>query len=482
MLTKRSGVTPGPEPKSGRLGRVTAIQKSLRRLGIFSLVCAWLLAAVFVSAPLTLSVSSGGSAAGKPQTAAAKTSAPRPDLPHISLAKLPMRFERNDGQTDARVKFLSRGEGYTLFITPTEAVLTLRQPSKEPSLLSSFRRADKIKRNDKLKGTMPVKAESEVIRVKLAGVNPNAQIEGVDRLRGKSNYFIGSDPKKWHTDVPNYSKVGLKSVYPGIDLIYHGSEQGHLEYDFRLAPGADPDAIRLGFKGPDKLVLDEQGALIVSVGEDNIVEHAPEIYQEIDGKRVAVAGGWKLYGAHEAGFDVARYDRSKPIVIDPLLLLYSTYLGGGDNDVGFGIAVDSSGNAYITGVTYSSNFPTLNAYESKLAGSYNAFVAKLDPSPSGPDSLLYSTYLGGNGGDGGDLGVNGDSGQAIAVDSSGIAYVTGGTASITNASCTASGVPETCCTGAGTGTCIGFPITAGAYQSTNNGAANGAANVFVTKL
>ncbi|MFZ2062562.1 MAG: SBBP repeat-containing protein [Candidatus Binatus sp.] len=362
---------------------------------------------------------------------------------------IPMRFERNDGQTDARVKFLSRGEGYTLFITPEEAVLALREPSKDSRPPSSLREADKTARNDHLKNTVPVKAESDVLRIGLVDVNPHAQIEGVERLPCKSNYFIGNEPKKWHTDVPNYSRVQLKSVYPGIDLLYHGSEQGHLEYDFQLAPGADPEAIRLSFKGPDKLVLDQRGALIVSVGKNNIVEHVPEIYQEIGGQRIAVVGGWKLYGAHEAGFRVAAYDRSKPIVIDPLMLLYSTYLGGnaehGYGDYAQNIAVDSEGNAYVTGYTGSSNFPaTSGAYQTTLAGDYHAFVAKLDPAASGAASLLYSTYLGGN---------LYEEGFDIAVDSSKNAYVAGFTAS------------------------SNFP-TLNAYQST----LAGTHNAFVAKL
>jgi hypothetical protein len=408
-------------------------------------------------------------------SAAAKAAVPAAHNhpPRINFAQLPMRFERNDGQTDPQVKFLSRGQGYTLFITPGEAVLAMRQPVKEPRP-GLFPRPDRQARaNDKKKADA---AKSAIVRIVLKGAASAPQIEGVDRLATGSNYFIGNDPKKWHTDVPNYAKVELKNVYPGIDLIYHGSEQGRLEYDFRLAPEADPDAIRLGFKGMKKLALDQRGDLVVSVGKSQIVEHAPDIYQEIGGNKQTVKGRWVLRGAHEAGFELASYDRTKPIVIDPVLL-YSTYLGGSGGDQGNAIAVDSSGNAYVTGAAGPTDFPTLNAYQSTANGGA-AFVAKLNPSASGAASLLYSTYLGGNGG---------DTGYGIAVDSSGNAYVTGTTGSFGNSSCTASGEPGVCCTGAGTGTCTAFP-TLNAYQSTNNaataanGGGGGVANAFVAKL
>ena len=329
-----------------------------------------------------------------------------------------------------------------------------------------------------------------MVRIALKGAARAPQIGGLERMAGKSNYFIGNDPKQWHTDVPNYAKVELKEVYPGIDLIYHGSEQVRLEYDFRLAPGADPKAIRLSFKGMKKLAIDKRGDLVVSVGKSQLVEHAPAIYQETaGGKKQTVAGGWVLRGAHEAGFKVASYDRSKPIVIDPVLV-YSTYLGGSGSgggcsegyvsgvpcsSSGNGIAVDSSGNAYVTGQTYSANFPTLNAFQSTnnaaANGQSNVFVAKLDPSASGAASLLYSTYLGGAGYGS----YYGDSGSGIAVDSSGNAYVTGYTSS-TNGYCTGSGTPDACCTGSGSGMC-GFP-TLNAFQST----LNGVSSAFVTEL
>jgi len=161
---------------------------------------------------------------------------------HIKIAdiygKVPLSFERNDGQTDAQVKFLARGNGYTLFLTPSENVLALRTH----------------------------KGAADVLRIKMVGSNPAPRIEGADQLAGRSNYFIGNDPKKWRTNVANYAEVELKNVYSGIDLIYHGSAQGKLEYDFRLAPGADPNAIRLSFE-LDADASEEQLATLLRLTE-----------------------------------------------------------------------------------------------------------------------------------------------------------------------------------------------------------------------
>src|SRR5208283_2543515 len=334
--------------------------------------------------------------------------------PRISLSKLPLSFEPNLGQSDPHVQFLSHGQGYTLFLTAGDAVLSMRGSAQpvaggshnriaEPSFTFSNRRktaSNGLRAKPQPRYLLPSGGErgalgkagrSSVVRIALKRAARAPQIEGVDRMAGRSNYFIGNDPKKWHTDVPNYAKVELKNVYPGIDLIYHGSAQAQLEYDFRLAPGADPNAIRLGFSGAGKLALNERGDLIVSVGESKLVEHAPAIYQDSGSARRTVAGGWKLRGAHEASFQVAGYDRSKPIVIDPVLL-YSTYLGGsgfsaGVGDQGYGIAVDPLGFAYVTGATSSTDFPTLNAFHNSCpscsSGGVAAFVTKFNPSASG---------------------------------------------------------------------------------------------------
>jgi acetyltransferase-like isoleucine patch superfamily enzyme len=349
--------------------------------------------------------------------------------------KLPLSFEANQGQTDSRVKFVSRGQGYALFLTSTEAVLALSKGNKEAD-----RRADDPAA--KRPPTASAPTEHAMVRIKLSGAGGQAQISGADKLPGTANYFIGKNPKQWHTGVPTYARVKYAGVYPGVDLVYYGN-QGQLEYDFVVAPGADPKPIALSFAGARRLHLDKGGNLVIEVGGTQIVEHAPVIYQEIDGVRRPVAGGYKLKDRHTVGFELASYERDRPLVIDPVLT-YSTYLGGSREDYGHRIAVDSSGNAYVTGYTSSTDFPTTaGAFRTAFGGYYDAFVAKLDATGT---ALSYSTYLGGS---------SSDFGYAIAVDASNNAYVTGYTYS------------------------TDFPITAGAFQTSRNGSSYDA---FVAKL
>jgi hypothetical protein len=166
---------------------------------------------------------------------------------------------------------------------------------------------------------------------------------GQDELPGKSNYFIGNDPKKWHTNVPQFTKIRYESVYPGVDLVYYG-HQRELEYDFVLQSGADPQAIRLGIEGARRLRL-ERGDLVLTTADGDVYLPSPHIYQEVHGTRSEVRGGYVILGKGEVGFKVAMFDRSKALVIDPVLS-YATFLGGSLDDDGNGIAVDSAGNAY----------------------------------------------------------------------------------------------------------------------------------------
>ena len=330
-----------------------------------------------------------------------------------SYGKLPLSFEPNQGQTDKRVKFLSHGHGYSLFLTPTEAVLALRKSAPDAAArgLRGGLRHVGLRTSRKRAGQSKV----AVLRVSLEGANRDPQISGLDQLPGKANYFVGRDSREWRTNVPTYAGVRYRGVYPGVDLIYRSSEQRRLEYDFVVSPGADPKAIGLGFAGQEGLKLDPHGDLIVHTAGGDVVERAPVVYQQIDGRRWTLDAKFVLTGKHRVGFRVAAYDRSQPLVIDPALV-YSTYLGGSGEDFGYGIAIDGSGNAYVTGQTQSTNFPTTaGAFQTTLggAGATNAFIAKLNADGS---ALVYSTYLGGN---------YFDEGSAIAVDGSGNAYVTG---------------------------------------------------------
>jgi hypothetical protein len=359
-----------------------------------------------------------------------------------------MSFEGNQGQTDPSVKFLARGDGYTLFLTSTEAVFRL----KREDLHEQQRHPEPLQSS----------AIDAVVRMKLVSANSEAQISGFDMQPGKNNYFVGNDPRRWRRNVPSFSQVRYQDAYPGIDLVYYGNQQ-QLEYDFVVAPGADPGTITLDVGFDHKtgrrhnaapLRIARDGDLVISGEDGELSFHRPVVYQE-DGsphhlggtphlisESNALQGHWILKGPTLAGFEVLAYDRSKPLIIDPALA-YSTYLGGHGADVGQAVAVDSSGDAYVTGNTRSVNFPTVNPVQGVQAGQGDAFVAKLDPTGS---TLLYSTYLGGSAF---------DSGFGVAVDSSGNAYVSGDTAS------------------------SDFPVTAGAFQTTWAG---GSSDVFLTKL
>jgi hypothetical protein len=309
--------------------------------------------------------------------------------PYNVSQSIPLSFETNQGQADPAVKFISRGGGYSLFLTSTEAVLALRSS-----------------------GDRGIESD-DVLRMKIVGANPHRepQITGQAELPGKVNYFLGNDPRKWRTNVSTYAKVKYEGVYPGVDLIYYGTQR-QLEYDFVLEPGADPNQIHLGFDGAREIRIDEAGDLVLSTKGGEVRQQKPVVYQEVDGSRKEIAGSYVVKGNREVGFTIGSYDMSRPLVIDPVLI-YSTYFGGNNVETAHGIAVDAAGNAYVTGFTNSTDFPTASPLQLNFRGTNDAFVAKLNATGT---AWIYTTYLGGSGN---------DHGLDIAVDAEGNAYVTG---------------------------------------------------------
>src|SRR2546430_616141 len=297
---------------------------------------------------------------------------------HEAYGKLPLSFEANRGQTDPQVKFLSRGPHHTLFLTSDEAVMVFTKP--ELSAKNTPAEVKPAKRE---------RATQAVLRIRFVGANPKTRVQGQEELPGKANYFIGNAPTKWRTKVPTYAKVRYDDLYPGVDLIYYGDHR-QLEYDVVVRPGGDPNRIVLGVQGADRLEVDAQGDLVLRTASGSIRQRKPVIYQEVNGVRMEIRGGYVLRDTHRVGFRVTAYDPSRPLVIDPVII-YSTYLGGAGNDNASSVAVDAAGNAYVTGITSSTiNFPTTaGAFQTISGGGSDAFVTKLNPTGS---VLLYSTY------------------------------------------------------------------------------------------
>jgi hypothetical protein len=365
---------------------------------IFFFVCLTV-SAYFLSGPLSFSSDDDFGVTGIPDGGKISTDPAPPVRITETYQKLPLAFEENRGQADTQVEFLSRGHGYTLFLTSTEAVLTL-----DRSMNASSR-----KRGRSRKAT--ASASATTLRMRIIGANEESKLKGIDELPGKTNYFIGGDRDRWQTGVPNYGGVRYEAIYPGVDLVFHGSDQRQLEYDFVIAPGTDPAVIELGFKGQRRLTLDDAGDLLLDVPGGQVIERAPVAYQEIDGEHRRVDARYKTGRGGNIGFEIGDYDRDRPLIIDPVLS-YSTYLGGSSSEGGNGIAVDATGNVYVTGNTSSTNFPTHNS----MQASGRMFVTKLSADGT---SIVYSTYFGSPAGSGNALG--------IAVDASGSAYVVGQT-------------------------------------------------------
>src|ERR1019366_2845104 len=406
-----------------------------------------------VLAVTALAVLPASQAATDPETegaatrraASSETAKLRAGTAGLKMAQVPLSFETNQGQTDGVVKFFSRGDGYALFLTPTEAVFKLHKAAstgKKPS----------------------------VVRMKLLGADGTARISGADQHSWTANYFVGNDPQRWRTGVATYGRVHYQGLYPGVDAVFYGNQR-ELEYDLTVAPGVDPKQIALEFSGA-RPNLNRGGDLVLKLNGDSILLHKPVIYQGTGAGTRTVDGRYALAG-NRVTFQIGRYDRSQPLVIDPVLS-YLTYLGGTNADnIGYntgyypsgetnptqGLAIDSSGNVYVTGYTCSADFPVQTPYQNKAKESaiaepghfFSVFVSKLNSTGT---ALVYSTYMGGT--------VR-EMGQAIAVDSSDSAYVAGYTNS-----------PD-------------FPVTKGAFKIICNVSespcnSNSPYNGFLTKL
>lgn len=330
---------------------------------------------------------------------------------------IPLAFEENRGQTDQEAKFLLRGGNLNLFVTKTGAVLALQKGKTRAA-----------------------------VRLEVVGASGTAAVTGESALKGRSSYFRGNDPAKWVASAPQYEKVRIRDVRNGVDLLCYANEK-QFEYDLIVKPGTRPEDIRLRFAGAEKTSLLTDGDLKIQTAAGDLLQHKPRIWQQLGTRREMVAGRYEVSKNGEISVAVGSYDRTRDLVIDPVVT-YATFLGGRFSDQARAIAIDGAGNAYITGLTSSPDFPTtVGAYSvAEKNTSTDVFVTKLNPSGT---ALLYSTYVGG---------AASDIANAIAIDSSGNAYITGETSS------------------------SDFPVTAGVVQTVRKSSGFYLNDVFVTKL
>lgn len=340
-----------------------------------------------------------------------------------TFGHIPLSFEPNRGQTNPEARFVARGQGYSLFLTPSEAVLSLQSLQKEDVLHHPIK-------DDK--------AVSAVLRLQLLNANVSTAISGRDQLPGYSNYFIGKDQSKWLTRIPQYAKIEYSQIYSGIDLLYYGNQR-QLEYDFIVAPGADPNAIAFQVQGSDKVEVGNQGQLTIHLQNTALDLQKPIVYQQINGERREVAANYVMQHDGRIGFALGAYDSRLPLVIDPILT-YSSYLGGTSTDAANAVAVDTTGSAYITGQTTSMDFPVVGAYQATNHG-LNAFLTKMSPDGT---SVVFSTFLGGT-----DINCGGDRGNSIALNAINEPFVAGRAFS------------------------TDFPVTFKGYQRTGGGCSGG---------
>jgi Carboxypeptidase regulatory-like domain/Beta-propeller repeat len=384
------------------------------------------------------------------------TEAQKPTIQQIEkqLGGSKVSFEENRGQFDNRVRYMARAAGSTIFLAADEIVYVLPLASKDESggVNHETNVGERI-RNAKPSGE-DLRTENEekkprlayALRMKLAGANPESTFAGEETLEYQTNYFKGSDQSKWQSEVPNHTRVKYENVYEGIGMVWHGKGKGETQYDFVVAPNADPNQISIEFDGADKLEIDAEGNLLISTPAGIVKQNKPYTYQETDGVKQEIESRF-IIEQSKVKFSLGSYDRNKPLTIDPTVLLgglaYSTFLGGAGNEESLAIAVDSAGSAFVTGYTESTGFPTTaGVFDTTFNGFSDVFVTKLNAAGS---SLIYSTFIGGS--------FN-DVGYGIAVDSSGNAFITGNTPS------------------------ANFPTTVGAFDTIRTGVSD----VFVTKL
>ena len=331
------------------------------------------------------------------------TAAPQTSL----LSALPLCFEAGAGAESPPDRFVAMGWGGAFDLRAGSATVTLVKAVSSAPCTHDLA-AERIRHRT---------VRSRTVHWQWVGANAQARISGVGELPGKVNYLLGNDPTRWRAGVPIFGKVRIEGLYPGVDLVCYGNQR-QLEYDFVLAPGANADGIGFRVSGADELKIDAQGDLILQLGDDQLRQLKPRVYQTIGGAKKEIAGGYRLKDRETVAFQIGSYDPELPLVIDPVLS-YSTFLGGTGQDIARGIALDGNANIYITGDTLSANLPfTPNAEQTNYAGGFpgaggDAFVAKFDNSGS---NLFYLTYLGGSGD---------DAAVGIAVDTTGNAYLTG---------------------------------------------------------
>ncbi len=363
----------------------------------------YVLAALFLYFATTGLVFGASAAVGQGSAASSAT---------VANSRVPLYFEENQGQTAGEVRFLARAGGYTAFLTGHETVLHYHNG-------------------------MPGQKDGRdaVVRMRLAGSRKSSIIRGGEQLPGIVNYLIGDDPSKWHTRIPTYAEVDFDKVYPGVDLVYRAAGK-QLEFDFRVAAGANPDPIRMTYSGASKMHLNASGDLVLDTDAGPASILKPVAYQDVDNKRVPISVNYALLANGEVGFQLGKYDRTRPLVIDPTVgpsVYYSTYLGSGQGDTFTSIAVDPAGEAFITGYTYATNYPIgapsgYLPYQGTFPSNYYngafyppaGFVTALNATGTG---IIYSTFVSGDSANS-SMGV---SLNGIAVDADGFAFVGGQT-------------------------------------------------------